>query len=111
MTKEILTQSPREGIISTDGLLGAASGGGIACSPSTLVRPSREEALLQKARDVKEKLACTIQELQQQSEVAKKAVGKSLEHSREQIRQHPLAAVVVAAGIGVIIGLLINKRR
>jgi len=75
-----------------------------------------------KAREARDKLNSVLTDLRGKARETEKAVRKSLGQAEESVRQgvqqtetkikeYPFAAVGIAAGIGFIIGLLVNRNR
>jgi len=46
----------------------------------------------------------------QAEDLLKSAAGDGGEKLEEQVRRHPLAAVGIAAGVGLLIGLLLGRK-
>ena len=66
---------------------------------------------LEKAEIIREKLGDALRELNAGVEQATQQARSGLEAAEDRIRDNPLAAVGVAAGIGVLIGLMLNRGR
>jgi ElaB/YqjD/DUF883 family membrane-anchored ribosome-binding protein len=75
-----------------------------------------------KARDARDKLNAVLTDLRGKARETEKAVRQHLtqaqtsvkqgvQHTETKIKEYPLAAVGIAAGIGFIIGLLVNRNR
>jgi len=45
-----------------------------------------------------------LQELRERAE-------RAVERSREKVREYPMTSLLCAAGVGVVIGMLVNRRR
>ncbi|MCA9735243.1 MAG: DUF883 domain-containing protein [Deferribacteres bacterium] len=60
------------------------------------------------------KLGDTLGELSKKAEeikgVAEYQMKESLEEAEEHIRKNPLSSVAIAAGVGFVLGLLLNRR-
>jgi ElaB/YqjD/DUF883 family membrane-anchored ribosome-binding protein len=84
--------------------------------------PAGDDSFYGKARDARDKLNSVLTDLKGKAAETEKAVRKTLGHAEESVRQgvqhtetkikeYPFAAVGIAAGLGFIIGLLINRSR
>ncbi len=70
----------------------------------------RLDAVYAKARVARDKLNSVIDELGGKADQVDKAVRKNVADTEDRIRENPLAAVGIAAGVGLLIGLLLNRR-
>jgi len=81
-----------------------------------------EESSYSKAREARDKLNTVLADLRGKAVETEKVVRKSLGSAEEsmrqgvhqtetKIREYPFAAVGIAAGLGFIIGLLVNRNR
>ena len=66
---------------------------------------------LEKAEIIREKLTEALRELNAGVEQATRQARSGLAAAEDRIRDNPLAAVGIAAGIGVLIGLILNRGR
>ena len=66
---------------------------------------------LEKAEIIREKLTEALRELNSGVELATQQARSGLEAAEDRIRDNPLAAVGIAAGIGVLVGLILNRGR
>lgn len=64
--------------------------------------------------EAEEKLTETLGELSKKADdirgVAEYQMKESLEDAEAHIRENPLTSVAIAAGVGLLIGLLLNRR-
>jgi ElaB/YqjD/DUF883 family membrane-anchored ribosome-binding protein len=73
--------------------------------------PSLSDVDLQEAKEkLMAKIADTREAAHDMAEDAREQYDYAVEYSKECIREHPLQSVGYAAGIGVIIGLLLSRR-
>ena len=83
-------------------------------SPST-DGPGARERLQSKAREVRDRLNVALSDLgakaEEQYTRAEASVKQGLEHTESKIKERPFTAVGIAAGVGLLIGLLINRGR
>ena len=81
-----------------------------------------DDSFYGKARDARDKLNAVLSDLRVKARETEKVVRKNLAQAESQVRQgvaqtetkikeYPFAAVGIAAGIGFIIGLLVNRNR
>ena len=70
-----------------------------------------EAAFRRKAREAREKLDNLLHDLGEKAGDTGRQFKKGIDHTEEQIKDHPWAAVGIAAGIGLMLGLLINRGR
>jgi ElaB/YqjD/DUF883 family membrane-anchored ribosome-binding protein len=47
----------------------------------------------------------------ERADALRERAGEALESGRESVRSHPLASLAIAAGVGVVLGMLISHRR
>ena len=66
---------------------------------------------LEKAEIIREKLTEALRELNSGVEQVTRQARSGLEATEDRIRDNPLAAVGIAAGVGVLIGLILNRGR
>jgi ElaB/YqjD/DUF883 family membrane-anchored ribosome-binding protein len=69
------------------------------------------DTIYEKARVARDKLNAALGELGAKADQAEKQVRRGVAHTESQIKEHPWASVALAAGLGVVIGLLLNRRR
>ncbi|KAA3663145.1 MAG: DUF883 domain-containing protein [Calditrichaeota bacterium] len=64
--------------------------------------------------EAEDKLGDTLTELSKKADelkgVAEYQMKETLEDAEEHIRKNPLTSVAIAAGIGVVLGLLLNRK-
>ena len=83
---------------------------------------AQEDPLYQKLEEAGEKLKAMLTEVtekanalekkfQQQITQAEDTVKKEVADAEDKIRENPLLAVGIAAGFGILVGLLINRNR
>jgi ElaB/YqjD/DUF883 family membrane-anchored ribosome-binding protein len=53
----------------------------------------------------------TNDNLRERAAALRARAGEALEQGRERVREYPVASLAIAAGVGVIVGLLIGRRR
>ena len=81
-----------------------------------------DESFYGKAREARDKLNTVLTDLRGKARETEKVVRKGVGHAEESVRQgvqqtetkikeYPFAAVGIAAGLGFIIGLLVNRSR
>ena len=70
-----------------------------------------EAAFYRKAREARDKLDTLLHDLGEKAGDTGTQLRKGVDHTEEQIRDHPWAAVGIAAGVGLLLGLLINRGR
>lgn len=68
------------------------------------------DAVYRKARVARDKLNAVVEDLGVRADHVEKAMRKNLAHTEDKIRENPLASVGIAAGVGLLIGLLLNRR-
>jgi len=51
------------------------------------------------------------EKLRDRAAALRERAGKALEQGRERVREYPVASLAIAAGVGVILGLLVSRRR
>jgi ElaB/YqjD/DUF883 family membrane-anchored ribosome-binding protein len=51
------------------------------------------------------------EKLRERAAALRERAGQALEQGRERVRESPVASLAIAAGVGVIVGLLIGRRR
>ena len=84
--------------------------------------PGTRERLKARAREVRDRLNVVLTDLGAKAEVAERAikeqytraeasVKQGLEHTESKIRERPFTAVGIAAAVGLVFGLLINRSR
>jgi ElaB/YqjD/DUF883 family membrane-anchored ribosome-binding protein len=89
---------------------------------SSAIEESKDDSFYGKARDARDKLNAVLTDLRVKARETEKVVRKNLaqaeksvkhgvQHTETKIREYPLAAVGIAAGLGFIIGLLVNRNR
>ena len=82
----------------------------------------KNEKLVKMARDARDKLNGVLSDLGAKAGVAQQTVRKGwaqaessvrtgVAQTETQIKENPWAAVGIAAGVGVLLGLLINRRQ
>ena len=69
------------------------------------------DAIYQKARVARDKLNTIMNELGTKADHAEKRVRTGVAHTETRIKDNPFAAVAVAAGLGLVVGLLLNRRQ
>lgn len=69
------------------------------------------DAVYEKARIARDKLNAALGELGTKAEHAGQQVRRGVAQTENKIKEHPFAAVAVAASIGIVIGLLLNRKR
>ena len=83
---------------------------------------SGDDSFYGKAREARDKLNTVLTDLRGKASETEKVVRKGLGQAEESVRQgvqqtetkikeYPFAAVGIAAGLGFIIGLLVNRNR
>jgi ElaB/YqjD/DUF883 family membrane-anchored ribosome-binding protein len=81
-----------------------------------------KEKLVRMAREARDKLNGVLSDLGAKAGAAQESVRKGwaqaessvksgVAHTETQIKENPWAAVGIAAGVGVLLGLLINRRQ
>ena len=70
-----------------------------------------EAAFYRKAREARDKLDTLLHELGEKAGDTGKQLKKGIDQTEEQIKDHPWAAVGIAGGVGLLLGLLINRGR
>lgn len=70
-----------------------------------------EAAFYRKAREARDKLNHLLHDLGEKAGDSGKYLKKGVDQTEEQIKDHPWAAVGIAAGAGLLLGLLINRGR
>ena len=70
-----------------------------------------EAAFRRKAREAREKLDNLLHDLGEKAGHTGKQFKRGIDQTEEQIKDHPWAAVGIAAGVGLLLGLLINRGR
>jgi ElaB/YqjD/DUF883 family membrane-anchored ribosome-binding protein len=70
-----------------------------------------ETAFYRKAKEARDKLDRLLHDLGEKAGDTGKHLRKGLDQTEEQIKDHPWAAVGIAAGAGLLLGLLINRGR
>ena len=71
--------------------------------------PSRD-AIYQKARVARDKLNTIMNDLGTKADHAEKRMRTGVAQTETRIKENPFAAVAVAAGLGLVVGLLLNRR-
>jgi len=86
-------------------------------SPKAGTAKQREEYLKKLnglIAEAEEKLTETLGELSEKADdikgIAEYQMKESLEEAEKHIREKPLSSVAIAAGVGFVIGLLLNRR-
>ena len=69
------------------------------------------DAIYQKARVARDKLNTIMNELGTKADHAEKRMRTGVAHTETRIKDNPFAAVAVAAGLGLVVGLLLNRRQ
>ena len=59
------------------------------------------------AQDLREKMDVLKQDF---ADVAKTARERAVQGTRDWVKEHPFAAIGVAAGVGFVIGLLVGRK-
>jgi ElaB/YqjD/DUF883 family membrane-anchored ribosome-binding protein len=59
------------------------------------------------AQDLSEKMAALKQDF---ADVAKTAKDRAIEGTTDWVKEHPFAAIGIAAGVGFLIGLLVGRK-
>lgn len=59
------------------------------------------------AQDLREKMELLKKDF---ADVAKTAKERAVENSRDWIKDHPFAAIGIAAGVGFLIGLVVGRK-
>lgn len=70
-----------------------------------------EAAFYRKAKEARDKLNHLLHDLGEKAGDTGKHIRHGVDQTEEQIKDHPWAAVGIAAGIGLVLGLLINRGR
>lgn len=70
----------------------------------------RMDAVYRKARVARDKLNQVVDELGVKADHLDKAMRQNLDRTEGKIKDNPFAAVGIAAGVGLLIGLLLNRR-
>lgn len=70
----------------------------------------RMEAVYAKARVARDKLHNVVEDLGVKANEVEKVVRQNLVQTEGKIKEHPFTAVGIAAGVGILIGLLLNRR-
>jgi ElaB/YqjD/DUF883 family membrane-anchored ribosome-binding protein len=84
--------------------------------------PGTKERLKARAREARDRLNGILHDLGARAEGAEQvlkdqygraeaSVKQGLDHTEVKIKEHPFTAVGIAAGVGLVIGLLINRGR
>jgi ElaB/YqjD/DUF883 family membrane-anchored ribosome-binding protein len=59
------------------------------------------------AQDLREKMELLKEDF---ADVAQTAKERAMENSRDWVKEHPLAAVGIAAGVGFLIGIVVGRK-
>ena len=70
-----------------------------------------EAAFYRKAREARDKLNHLLHDLGDKAGDTGKHLKRGIDQTEDQIKDHPWAAVGIAAGVGLLLGLLINMGR
>jgi ElaB/YqjD/DUF883 family membrane-anchored ribosome-binding protein len=70
----------------------------------------RMDAIYKKARVARDKLNSVVEDLGVKADQVEQVVRKNVDQTGERIKQNPFAAVGIAAGLGLLVGLLLNRR-
>ena len=68
------------------------------------------DAIYQKARVARDKLNTIMNEVGSKADIAEKHVRSGVAQTETRIKENPFASVAVAAGLGLVVGLLLNRR-
>ena len=63
------------------------------------------------ARSARDKLNGVLSDLSSRGKQAEASLREGVDRTEQKIRENPLAAVGIAAGVGLLLGLLINRSR
>lgn len=84
--------------------------------------PAEDRSIHTKASEARDKLNAVLADLRVKAQQTEQAIRKNLVHAEQSVREgvahtetrikeNPFAAVGIAAGIGFVIGLLVNRNR
>jgi len=81
----------------------------------TATLPSEADAAMdesyESARSARDKLNGVLSDLSSRGKQAEASLKQGVDVTERKIRDNPLAAVGIAAGVGLLLGLLINRSR
>lgn len=84
-------------------------------NPKAVTRPANEHGdgtLVAAARSIEAKSHEVVEKLvHAKDQVATKSVGQMVDDGRNVIRQNPVNAILISAGIGMLIGVALGRRR
>ena len=78
---------------------------------AVLRRDSLEDSFYRKTKEARDRLDSILEEIGEKATATGKNVKKGMAVTEDQIRENPWAAVGIAAGAGLLLGLLINRSR
>jgi len=70
----------------------------------------RMDAIYAKARVARDKLNVVVEELGVKADQVEKVMKENLGQTEDKIKENPFAAVGIAAAVGLLVGLLLNRR-
>ena len=70
----------------------------------------RMDALYKKARVARDKLNVVVEDLSVKADQVEQVVRKNVDHTGDRIKENPFVSVGIAASVGLLIGLLLNRR-
>ena len=77
---------------------------------ATEAETRRMEAIYAKVRTARDKLNVVVDDLGVKAHEVEKVARENLGQTEEKIKEHPFAAVGIAASVGLVVGLLLNRR-
>ena len=77
--------------------------------PAAEAEPEVNNSEQTESSETEERLHRIIENLDYSSDELKKMMAENLGETEKLIKQHPLLSVGVAAGVGLMIGLMLNK--
>lgn len=75
------------------------------------MRSAADEQFVEKARAVRAQLKQSLAELDAGMTHTRRQLQAGVDAAGERVRDNPLAAVGIAAGVGLLLGLLLKRRR
>jgi ElaB/YqjD/DUF883 family membrane-anchored ribosome-binding protein len=74
-------------------------------------RDSLEDSFYRKTREARDRLNSILEDVGEKANATGKHVKHGVELTEDQIRENPWAAVGIAASVGLLLGLLLNRSR
>lgn len=75
------------------------------------IHSAADEQFVEKARAIRAQLSQSLTELDAGMARTRHQLQAGITVAEERVRDNPFAAIGIAAGVGVLIGLLLNRRR